>query len=120
MDDLLAVERRLQAAQRAADVDELEVLLHPDVVARGPDGSTFTKQEDLDGYRSGNLRIEAMAEQSVEVYDDGATGVTRTVVDIDAVQGGAAVSARMRYTRLWVRSTGGWQVLAAAFTPVAE
>ncbi|GAB3598570.1 hypothetical protein GCM10027586_00600 [Kineococcus gypseus] len=120
MDDLLTAERRLQAAQLAADVDALEALLHPDVVGRGPDGSTFTKQDDLDSYRSGNLRIEAMVEQSVEVHDDGATGVTRTVLDVDAVQAGAAVSARVRYTRLWVRTAGGWQVLAAAFTPVTQ
>ncbi|WP_336922403.1 nuclear transport factor 2 family protein [Aquipuribacter sp. SD81] len=117
-EDLAAAERRLLQAQRTNDVAALDGLLHPGVVGRGPDGSTFTKEEDLDAYRSGRLRIVSVEERSVDVQDDGTSGVTRTVVDVEAVQGGATAVARMRYTRLWVRSETGWQVLAAVFEPV--
>ena len=82
--DLHSAERQLQAAQRAADVESLDALLHPQVVGAG----------------------------------DGETGVTRMVAAVDAVQGGAVVSARLRYTRLWVREDGNWRVLAATFVPV--
>lgn len=116
--DLIEAERRLQAAQRAADVDALDALLHPRVVAAGPDGAVFGKEDDLDGYRSGALRITALVEESIDVQDDGATGVTRIVAAVDAVQGGARVSARLRYTRLWVREDDRWRVLAATFVPV--
>lgn len=115
--DLIEAERRLQAAQRAADVDALDALLHPRVVAAGPDGAVFGKEDDLDGHRSGALRITALVEESIDVQDDGATGVTRIVAAVDAVQGGAEVSARLRYTRLWVREDDRWRVLAATFAP---
>ncbi|MET7962760.1 nuclear transport factor 2 family protein [Micromonospora zamorensis] len=116
--DLLTAERQLQAAQRAADVESLDALLHPQVVGAGPDGTVFTKEDDLAGYRSGALRITSLVEESLDVQEDGQTGVTRMVAAVDAVQGGAAVSARLRYTRLWVREDDNWRVLAATFVPV--
>jgi ketosteroid isomerase-like protein len=115
--DLLTAERRLQAAQRAADVSALDALLHPRVVAIGPAGTVFGKEDDLGAYRSGALRITSLVEESLDVQDDGRTGVTRTVAAVDAVQAGVEVSARLRYTRLWVREDGGWQVLAATVVP---
>lgn len=115
--DLLTAERQLQAAQRLGDVEALGALLHPRVVGAGPDGAVFTKEDDLASYRSGALRISRLVEESVDVQEDGRTGVTRTVAAVDAVQGGAVVSARLRYTRLWVRQDGNWRVLAVTFVP---
>ncbi|WBC14875.1 nuclear transport factor 2 family protein [Micromonospora sp. WMMA1998] len=115
---LHAAERQLQAAQRGGDVDSLDALLHPRVVAAGPDGSIFSKDDDLESYRSGALRITNLVEESLDVQEDGETGVTRTVAVVDAVQGGAVVSARLLYTRLWVREDGNWRVLAATLAPV--
>ncbi len=87
------------------------------MLGAGPDGTVFGKQDDLGSYRSGALRVTRLVEESLEVQDDGQTGTTRIVADIDAVQGGTEVSARMRYTRLWVRDDGHWRVLAATFAP---
>lgn len=116
--DLATAERQLQAAQRNADVDCLDALLHPRVVGAGPDGTVFSKEDDLKNYRSGALRITSLVEESLDVQEDGETGMTRMVAAVDAVQGGAAVSARLRYTRLWVRDDGNWRVLAATFVSV--
>jgi hypothetical protein len=116
--DLLTAERELQAAQRNADVASLDALLHPRVVGVGPDGAIFTKEEDLESYRSGALRITSLVEESLDVQDDGQTGLTRTVAVVDAAQGAALMSARLRYTRLWVRDNGTWRVLAATFAEI--
>ena len=116
--DLATAERQLQAAQRAADVESLDALLHPQVVGAGSDGTVFTKEDDLESYRSGALRITRLVEESLDVHEDGQTGMTRTIASVDAIQGGAAVSARLRYTRLWVRGDSTWRVLAATFVPV--
>jgi hypothetical protein len=113
--DLITAERRLQAAQRNGDVETLDVLLHPQVVGAGPDGTVFGKEDDLGNYRSGRLRITRLVEESIDVQDDGQTGTTRIVAAVDAVQAGAEMSARLRYTRLWVREGDHWRVLAATF-----
>ncbi|MFB7799460.1 nuclear transport factor 2 family protein [Isoptericola sp. NPDC056134] len=117
---LLAAERALQAAQRAGDVDALGALLHPRCVGAGPDGSVFSREDDLESYRSGLLRITRLEEESLDVREDAASGTSRLVAVVDAVQGGTAVSARLVYTRLWVRADEGWQVLAATLAPAAE
>ena len=117
---LLAAEHALQAAQRAGDVDALDALLHPRCVGVGPDGSVFSKEDDLESYRSGALRITRLEEESLDVQEDGPSGATRLVAAVEAVQGGTAVSARLVYTRLWVRTDEGWLVLAATLAPAAE
>lgn len=119
-EDLLTVERRLQDAQRAGDVAALDALLHPRLVAAGPDGALFGKGDDLATHRSRALRITRLVEQSLEVVDDGPTGTTRLVADVDAIQDGTRVSARLRYTRLWIRDEGQWRVLAATLAPVPQ
>ena len=116
--DLITAERRLQAAQRNGDVATLDALLHPHVVGAGPDGMVFGKEDDLGNYRSGALRITRLVEESIDVHDDGRTGTTRIVAAVDAVQAGAEMSARLRYTRLWMREGDNWRVLAATFVPV--
>ncbi|MCB7136019.1 nuclear transport factor 2 family protein [Cellulosimicrobium marinum] len=117
---LLAAEHALQDAQRTGDVDALEALLHPRCVGVGPDGSVFSREDDLESHRSGALRITRLEVESLDVREDDASGVTRLVAAVDAVQGGTPVSARLVYTRLWVRADEGWQVLAATLAPAAD
>jgi len=117
---LRAAERALQAAQRAGDVGALGALLHPRCVGVGPDGSVFSREDDLEGYRSGRLRVTRLEEESLDVQEDARSGVTRLVAAVEAVQDGAAVSARLTYTRLWVRADDGWRVLAATLAPATE
>ena len=115
--DLLTAERRLQAAQRESDIDALDGLLHPRVVGAGPDGTVLDKEDDLGSHRSGALRITRLDEESLDVQEHGQAGMTSLVATVDAVQDGREVSARLRYTRLWVRDSAGWRVLAATFVP---
>ncbi|RXR24729.1 nuclear transport factor 2 family protein [Oerskovia turbata] len=117
---LLAAEHALQAAQRAGDVDALDTLLHPRCVGVGPDGSVFSKDDDLESHRSGALRITRLEEESLDVREDAVSGVTRLVAAVEAIQGGVAVSARLVYTRLWTRRDERWLVLAATLAPAAE
>lgn len=49
--DLVAAARSLQQAQRTGDVDALDRLLHPDVVAIGAGGKTYSKDGSTDGVR---------------------------------------------------------------------
>jgi hypothetical protein len=64
---VLAAERELQAAQRASDVAELDRLLHPDLLAVGPDGSLADKAADLEAHRTGVFTIAELEEEELHV-----------------------------------------------------
>ena len=111
---LLAAERALQAAQLTGDVSALDRLLDDRLVAIGPDGARYTKDDDLAGYRSGSSVVSELVEEDLELIVAGATGVTFFTGSIAGTFAGAPMSARLRYTRAWTHDDqAGWRVLAA-------
>jgi ketosteroid isomerase-like protein len=114
---VLERERELQAAQLASDVDELDRLLHDDLLAVGPDGKLADKAMDLEAHRTGVLEIAELVEEEVRVKLVGETALTFVVLAIKGTIGGADVSGRYRYTRTWTRAAGDWQVVGAHISP---
>jgi ketosteroid isomerase-like protein len=113
-ESLLAAERALQAAQLAGDVAALDRLLDDRLVAIGPDGARYSKEDDLTAHRTGSSDITHLVEEDLEVLLDGATGVTLFTVTVGGTFGGEPTSARLRYTRTWVHDErDGWRILAA-------
>jgi hypothetical protein len=111
---LLAAERALHAAQLAGDVAALDRLLDDRLIAIGPDGARYTKNDDLAGYRSGSSVITELVEEDVELLVAGTTGVTFFTGTVAGRFGGEPMAARLRYTRTWVHDdTTGWRILAA-------
>jgi Domain of unknown function (DUF4440) len=116
---LIEAERALQQAQRDGDFLALDGLLHSRCVGVFLDGAVFGKAEDLEAHRSGAVRITKLIEEELSVEEAGPVGVTRLVAWVEAtVAGTPAPGARLRYTRLWSRDTGTWQVVAAALAPL--
>ncbi|KUL27733.1 nuclear transport factor 2 family protein [Actinoplanes awajinensis] len=112
--ELLAAEQRLQHAQRAGDVDELDRLLDDRLVAIGPDGATLGKNDDLDAYRAGTSVIDELTQVSLDSLVVDTTGVTFVVCDVTGTLGGAPFRARLRYTRTWAyQKEWGWRIVAA-------
>jgi ketosteroid isomerase-like protein len=116
---VLAAERALQAAMRASDVAALDRLLHPDLLAVGPDGTMVDKPADLASHREGIFEIAELEEEDVRVRVVADVAVTFVVLRLRGTIAGADVSGRMRYTRTWVRDGGEWRVVAAHIAPAA-
>lgn len=118
--EILDAERALQAAMRSSDVAALDRLLHPALLAVGPDGQLADKAADLGAHESGLFRIDALDEEEVRVVAAGDTAVTLVVLRVRGAIGDAEVAGRMRYTRTWTRDGGTWRVLAAHIAPAAD
>jgi ketosteroid isomerase-like protein len=113
-EDLLAAERRLQAAQLASDVAALDELIDDRLVFTGPDGKLYRKQDDLHVHRTGQQVLTRVDEEEVEVLVAGDLGVTWFLGRLAGTFGGEAFDWRMRYTRTWHRDPGGaWKIVAA-------
>jgi ketosteroid isomerase-like protein len=116
---VLLEERALQAAMLGSDVDELDRLLHPELLAVGPDGKMTDKAGDLAAHRSGVFTIQELDEEEVRVKVLGDVAVRFVVLRIRGAIAEAEVSGRMRYTRTWIRD-GAWRVLAAHISPASD
>jgi ketosteroid isomerase-like protein len=116
---VLREERALQAAMRASDVDELDRLLHPELLAVGPDGRLADKAADLAAHRCGVFTISELQEEELRIKMVGDTAVTFVVLRVRGTIGDDEVAGRMRYTRTWIRDGGSWRVMAAHISPAA-
>jgi hypothetical protein len=118
-ESLRDAERRLQAAQLAGDVRELDRLLDDRLVfTGGPDGGRYSKTDDLEGHRSRTQVMTRVAEEALDVLVDGSTGVTWFLGMLEGSYAGAPFALRLRYTRTWVHNPRyGWRVVAAHSSP---
>lgn len=117
-DSLRAADRRLQAAQLAADADTLAQLLDDRLVFTGPDGQLYSKEDDLRLQRSGRQRLAEVTEEELAVLVDGDVGVTWFRGRLAGVFKGEEFTAHVRYTRTWIRTATGWRLLAAHVSAV--
>jgi ketosteroid isomerase-like protein len=115
---VLAAERTLQAAQLAGDVDALDRLLHPDLLAVAPDGRLADKAADLAAHRAGVFEIDDLEEKELRLVSDEGTAVTFVLVRLRGSIGDEKIAGLVRYTRTWVRGPDGWRVLAAHIAPL--
>ncbi|WP_189171112.1 nuclear transport factor 2 family protein [Pilimelia anulata] len=114
---LRAADRRLQAAQLAADADALDRLIDDRLRFTGPDGRMYTKQDDLALQRSGEQALTEVTEEGLDALVAGDTGVTWFRGRLAGRLRGEAFTAHVRYTRTWIRSGPDWRLLAAHVSP---
>lgn len=116
-DDLEAAELELQRAMLHADVVALEALLDDEAQFVGPGEALFVKDDILDAYRSGRLRVRAFeVERSrVRVIDE--LGLTDVLATASGTHEGAPFQTRLRYQRTW-RLADAWAVVSAHAAPV--
>jgi hypothetical protein len=118
-ESLYEAERRLQSAQLAGDVDELDQLLDERLIfTGGPDGGRYSKTDDLEGHRSRTQVMAKVSEEALDVLVDGSTGVTWFLGTLEGTYGGMPFAVRLRYTRTWIHDIErGWRIVAAHSSP---
>ncbi|GAA4049690.1 nuclear transport factor 2 family protein [Nonomuraea soli] len=121
VDELRKAEGRLQAAQLAGDVAELDRLLDDRLVFTGPpDGRCHpdAKELDLHNHRSGVQVMTKVAQEDLTVLVAGSTGVTCFLGTLEGTYAGTPFAGRMAYTRTWVHTDEyGWRILAVHAGP---
>ncbi|MFC4120101.1 nuclear transport factor 2 family protein [Nonomuraea zeae] len=123
IDELHEAERRLQAAQLAGDVEELDRLLDERLVFTGPpDGRCHpaAKELDLHNHRSRTQVMTKLIQEDLTVLVAGSTGVTCFLGTLEGTYAGQPFAGRMSYTRTWIHTDEhGWRILAAHAGPAS-
>ena len=118
---ILQLENEGREATLKNDIAVNDRLLADNWVNINPDGSITTKARLLELLKQGNFRINAIEndEVMVRIFGDAAvvTGrsTTKRVNEQDEV-----VSRQVRFTRVYARDKGRWQVVSAHNTLIAQ
>jgi ketosteroid isomerase-like protein len=115
---LMKIERDSLAALLKRDVAGFGRIFADDAVLVTPDGSPQTKAQLLADVKSGDLVIESseISDMKVRVYGDAAV-VTYSTTDKGRYKK-QDISGRYRWTDVFVRRGGTWQIVAGQGTPI--
>lgn len=109
-------ERRLIAAMKISQVDELDQLLHDDLLFITPDGQAITKAMDLDSHRAGTMVIDEFVPtiESIKLFDE--TAVVVIQVRASGKMLGEPLSGTFKYLRVWKQFEGSLKVIGGCCT----
>ena len=104
-------QERIQA-QIGGDAAALDRLYAEDFIGIGPSGTVRTKAQVIADFTSGSLRFQSITTDDVQwrVYGDTAVETGRSTMD--GQDKAKAVPRDNRFTRVWVKRQGRWQLVA--------
>ena len=117
--ELTDLENHWGEATVKGDVQALERLYTDEYLAIDPAGATFTKAEDIANVKSGNFKLATFKLDDVKVRVHGEVAVVTGRNTIKAMYMGKDISGAYRFTDVFVKRAGRWQVLTTQGTAVA-
>ena len=117
--DLTRIEERLASSWKNGNCDEWSALIAPDWSVIHITGTVITKNEALQMCRAPQARIEALDVDQLQVraFENAAVVTGRTIV---TVSGANAGTVRLRFTDVFIRRGGRWQVVASHATSLSD
>ena len=110
---IIEAESSLRQAMLISDVASLDRLISDDLIFTNHLGQLLSKQADLSAHGSGQLTFTKLepSEQVLVIHDP--IAIVSVNVNTEGIYAHEPFSARIRYTRIWARSSSqSWQVLA--------
>lgn len=114
IESIVNAEIELLTAIKNADIPTLENMLHDDLLFNLPDGQTITKEFDLNTYRSGKIKIEALeaSDQIINRIDD--VAVVSVIILLKGSYDGNPLNGTFRYIRVWKQFDENLKVIAGS------
>ncbi|WP_294822496.1 nuclear transport factor 2 family protein [uncultured Flavobacterium sp.] len=113
-------EQRLITAMKESNILALDALIADDIIFTNHMGQVFTKQDDLDAHRSGNIEIFEInaGDQVIRLMGD--VAVVSVLLEVSGSFFGNTEVGFYRFTRIWKGAGEGMQVVAAHSTQVVS
>ena len=108
---------RIQA-QIDADAAALERIYGADFIGVGPSGAVRTKPQVISDFKSGALKFQSILTDEVQVRIYGNTAVETGRSTMNGQDRGKAVPRDNRFTRVWVKRQGHWQLVLNHYSPL--
>jgi ketosteroid isomerase-like protein len=119
---LMQMEEDLRVAISKSDVDTKAYarLLGDDYVYTNQDAVVRTKAQMVSAYDSGSLKYESLKFDEIKIYPYGDTAIVTGRSTSKGQDNGKAFSGQFRYTRVYVKRQGRWQLVATQATRIPE
>lgn len=111
---IIDVENELLSAIKKADILVLQKLLHDDLLFNLPNGQTITKEIDLNGYRSGKMKIDLLEASDQLINSIGDSAIVCVTVLLKGTYENSPLDGAFRYVRVWKQFDDGLKVIAGS------
>jgi ketosteroid isomerase-like protein len=115
---LMKIENEMMAALLKKDVATFGKHFADDAVLTTPDGAVQTKAQLLGDVKSGALVLESSSITDMKVKAHGDAAVVTYITTDKGKYKGQDISGRFRWTDVFVRRGGSWQLVAGQGTPI--
>jgi ketosteroid isomerase-like protein len=115
---LMKIERDAAAALLKKDVASFGRVFADDASLTSPDGTVQTKAQLLADVKSGDLVLESTDISDMKVHAYGESAVVTYATTDKGKYKGQDISGRYRWTDVFVRRGGTWQIVASQGTPI--
>ena len=118
IDEISRLEDKLRQAMLTSDVSTLDELIADTLVFTMIDGSVMGKEADLTAHRSGVLKIASLEPSDKQIQTYGDVAIVAVRMQMRGTYLGSDFEGVNRYTRVWLRTQGRWQIIAGHVSPV--
>jgi ketosteroid isomerase-like protein len=100
-----------------AAVDKYEA---DDIMSIDPMGVVTDKSQDKQAFSSGETKLQSIDESDVKVRVYGNTAVALGTQDVKGTYKGQDISGKYRFTDVWVKRGGKWQIVSSQVTKIQQ
>ena len=102
------------------DVDFLERIEADDYTYTGPDGALTHKADEIAGAKAAYVQIDSFKHTDIKVHVYGDSAVVTGATALKAKAGDIDLSGDFRWTDVFVKQNGRWQVVASQATSISK
>lgn len=118
--EIRRIEREREDAYERGDLGALKRIWAEDLILINPSGVIRNRRQLLDEFGSGKTKFQAVSTDDVQVRIYGDVAVITGRTTLKGRDPGGDVDAQNRFTRVYVRRRGRWQMVSAQATRIAQ
>ena len=115
---VMQMEEDLRVAISKGDTKAYGRIVGDDYVFTNQDALVRTKAQMVSAYESGSIKYKSVKLDDLKVHAYGDTAVVTGRQTVKAQDNGKDISGRFRYTRVYVKRQGRWQLVATQLTHI--